>query len=109
MLKKPYNQQFIDNKIQIHIILMRLLVRNVRLNYKQGQHVYCQKLNEINENLFSLFGKVKPIHLYDVNEDERYILPRRLPDMSGNEPGFDDIRWSIGMLERKRATSNFNR
>jgi hypothetical protein len=68
MLTKPYNQQFIDNKIQIHIMLMELLVRNFRLNYKQGQHVYCQKLNEINEDFFYLFGKVKPIHLYDVNE-----------------------------------------
>jgi hypothetical protein len=70
---------------------MELLVRNYRLNYKQRQHVYCQKLNEINEDLFSLFGKVKPIHLYDVDEDERYILPRRLLDMDGNEPGFDNI------------------
>jgi hypothetical protein len=91
MLKKPYNQQFIDNKIQMHIMLMELLVRNFRLNYKEGQHVYCQKLNDINEDLPSLFGKVKPIHLFDVNEDDRYNLPRRLLDMDGNEPGFDDI------------------
>jgi hypothetical protein len=48
---------------------MEVLVRNFRLNYKQGQHVYCQKLNEINEDLFSLFGKAKPVHLYDVGED----------------------------------------
>jgi hypothetical protein len=91
MLTKPYNQQFIDNKIQMHIMLMELLVRNFRLNYKQGQHVYCQKLNEINEDLFSLFGKTKPIHLYDVNEDERYILPKRLLDTGDEEPGFEDI------------------
>jgi hypothetical protein len=70
---------------------MKLLVRNFRLNYKQGQHVYCQKLNEINEDLFAIFGKVKPVYLHDVGEDERYILPRRLSDMSGYEPGFDDI------------------
>jgi hypothetical protein len=33
---------------------------------------------------FIYLKKVKPVHLYDVGEDERYILP-------GNEPGFDDI------------------
>jgi hypothetical protein len=91
LMIKPYNQLYVQPKINSHIQLFGILCKNYRVRYYRGQYLLFDELRKVNLELEELFGPDKPIALYDENEDERFIMPSRGLKIDKDKPKYEDV------------------